>query len=136
MELKAIPTKDQDGKPNGYVLPIWNNTTDTYQPHQLYLTTINVGCAKGPHLHMRRAGRFVCIRGDIVVVTRTLHTYTEQRSGDAAGYHIIDVPPGMACLLVNVGLSEALVLNTPNPAWRPDDQDDVPVIGWAYQPHA
>lgn len=132
--IKPIPTKAADGTPNGFVLPIWNSTQSDYTPKQIYATTVLPGCSKGPHLHNKRMGMFICVRGDVKIITRTWGTYAEHLTGEAAGFNIVRVPAGMAALIVNVGEVEAIVLNMPNPAWTMEDPDDCPVVDWDYKP--
>lgn len=132
--VKPVVTRGKDGEYNGWLLPIWNATESDYRPDQLYLTVVNPGCVKGPHLHLKRAGRFVCVKGNVKIVTRTLDAYTEHFTGDEVtnGFQVVSVPPGVAAAIYNVGDVPAYVLNMPTPAWTPEDQDDNPVIDWEY----
>lgn len=131
--LKAIGTKDASGQPTGLVLPIWNSAYDTdYSPEQVYLTTIVEGGVKGPHLHLKRAGAFTCIKGDVLIVTRENGEYRQMRCGDQWGYKTVHVAPGVPCALYNVGRGEAFVLNMPTPPWRHDDQDEHEVKDWSF----
>lgn len=67
----TIPTFDATGKPNGYVLTIWNaNEQPELRPDQVYLTAIAPHSQKGPHLHWIRRGLFCCIKGNVRVVLR------------------------------------------------------------------
>jgi hypothetical protein len=129
-KLKPILTKDANGAPNGYVLPIWNSAFDAYRPEQVYLTTIVVGSQKGPHLHMTRAGAFTTTRGNVLIVTRVDGKYREYLTGE--GHHkTVFVEAGTPCCLYNIGPVEAFVLNMPVPAWR-DDSDEHKVDDWDY----
>lgn len=133
MKINPIPTKAPDGSVNGWLLPIWNATQADYKPAQVYLTVVNVAAMKGPHLHMVRAGRFVCIKGNVRIVTRQWDTYATHETGDVAGFNVVNVPPGMAAAIYNVGDCDAYVLNMPNPAWTKEAPDDHPVVGWDYK---
>jgi hypothetical protein len=82
---------------------------------------------------MVRAGRFVCVKGDIAVVTREAGgIYMSRRAGDTEGYRMIEVPAGTPAALYNIGKGEARVLNLPNPAWR-DNSDEHKVSDWNYK---
>lgn len=134
-EVSRIETHDSQGRVNGWLLPIWNihEWSMVQQVDQVYLTTINPGLVKGPHLHMKRRGFFKVIRGVIRLVVRNefgVYMTTEMGVDDSA----ITVPPGLPAALYNFGPTEAYVLNMPSPAWRPDDQDEWPVEGWDYKP--
>lgn len=128
---KQIPTKDSDGKPNGFVIPIYNNldghVAAAQQPHQVYLTVVAPGTYKGPHLHMKRWGLFCCIRGKGKVVVRTETGYEEYLTGEGHQFTTIQVPAGTPAALQNVGEEDAYFINMPSPAWHVDDQDEHPV---------
>lgn len=130
MRTERIATKDKAGRPNGWVLPLWN--VDSGQPcEQVYVTAIAPAAMKGPHLHMKRAGRFCCIKGDVRIVTREGDQYIDHVSGETSGHEIVQVPAGTPAALYNIGEGEALVVNMPSPQWRADDQDQWPVGEWA-----
>ena len=125
-----FPTKDRNGKPNGFLVPIFNvheGFIDEAQfPKQVYLTVVAPDSAKGPHLHMKRWGMFTCIKGNVKIVARTEHGYEEHLSGEDHGFATIQLPAGIPAALVNIGSVDAYVLNMPAPAWHVEDQDDHP----------
>ena len=134
-----IDTKDASGKQNGFILTLWNKHEQDWTPEQVYLTVIEPGKTKGPHLHMRRCGRFVCIKGNVEVVQRigdkygapAPHTiYLGMHTGERFGHRMVEVPPGTPAMLENSGDEPAYVINMPSPAWRADDPDEWPVEGW------
>lgn len=133
MKLETKITTGKDGNPNGWLLPIWNATQSDYRPEQVYLTVVSPASVKGPHLHLIRAGRFVCVKGNVRIVTRQWDTYASHETGDVAGFNVVNVPPGMACAIYNVGDEDAYVLNMPSPAWTLEQPDDHPVAGWEYK---
>lgn len=123
-----IETKNEDGTPNGYLVPIYN-VHDCFfpegsKPKQVYLTVIDPRQHKGPHLHHIRAGFFTCIRGNIKIVLKMPDGYQELYSGESYDYLSVEVPAGIAALLINSGDVEAFVLNMPAPAWTPDMNDE------------
>ncbi len=125
-----IFTKDTDGKDNGWVLPIWNCRESNYRPDQIYLTAIEPGKSKGPHLHQVRTGYFACIRGRVHAILRDGETYQVVRMGLYNANSPLKVPPGVACELRNVGDDEAVLINMPSPSWSADDPDEWPVEDW------
>lgn len=128
--MNRIPTKAVDGASNGWVLPIWNERYDDWRPAQIYVTAIAPGARKGPHLHAKRCGRFMCIRGTVRVRIRELDgSYTNHYLCEDTP-RIVSVDPGTPAELINAAATEALVLNMPSPAWHADDKDDWPVEGW------
>lgn len=125
---EPIPTKDSQGRENGFLVPIFNVhdglVAAPQYPQQVYLTVVAPRSVKGPHLHLRRWGLFACVKGDVKIVLRTEQGYEEHWSGEAHQFRTVQVPAGVAAALQNVGEVPAYVLNMPAPAWRPDDQDE------------
>lgn len=149
-----IETKSDAGL-NGWLVPIWNIAEDDWRPDQVYLTVVLPGAQKGPHLHRKRCGRFTCIKGNVMIVTRGIEThewrghdgrgptmavlmdlskpaYVEHYTGENYGFATIPVWPGTPAAIYNLGTEPAYVLNMPSPPWRPDDQDEWPVEDWQY----
>ena len=126
-----IPTKDNAGNPNGFVLPIWSvHEAAHLRPDQIYMTSVAPGARKGPHLHMERRGLFICIRGNVRIVQRIAGNYLTERSGEDHRFRRVFVPSGAPCAIYNDGETEALVLNMPKPAWSATDPDEHPVSEW------
>jgi len=124
-------TKDVEGKPNGFLVPIFNVheewVADEQHPQQVYLTVVSPGKVKGPHLHLKRWGLFTCIKGNGRIVVRNPDGYEEYLTGEDYGYATIQVPAGTPAAIQNLGDVDAYFLNMPSPAWRVDDQDEHPV---------
>jgi mannose-6-phosphate isomerase-like protein (cupin superfamily) len=127
-----IQTKDVNGQPNGWLMPLWNATErPDARPEQVYLTAVAVGCAKGPHLHLRREQRYYCIRGSVKIVARPFESVYEDvdlSEGDA-----LVVFAGVPSQIINMGTDEAWIINMPAPAWTPEDPDEHPVDNWTYE---
>ncbi len=125
---RKVVTKDKYGKPNGYLVPIYNIHdgffTRDKEPQQVYLTAIAPHSIKGPHLHHIRTGFFTCIKGNVKVVLKTSDGYLEYFSGEDHNYRSIEIPVGVPAAIQNLGNEDALVLNMPNPAWTPDMNDE------------
>lgn len=132
--MPKIETFDSEGKPNGWVLPVWSELDQpVLKPAQVYLTAIAPMSRKGPHLHMKRRGMFSVIAGAV-------RFQMPIRDGSAHGTHngytvrpgdpVVVVPAGCPCALYNYGDTEALVLNMPNPSWSQDNPDEWPVTHW------
>jgi dTDP-4-dehydrorhamnose 3,5-epimerase len=133
MEIRTIPhkkfvTKGHDGEPNGYLVPIYNLNErffdDGKEPQQVYLTTVQPGKVKGPHLHFIRTGFFTCIKGNVRVVLKLESGYEILYSGEDHDYLSIEVPTGVPAAVQCLGNEEAMMLNMPNPAWTPEMNDE------------
>jgi hypothetical protein len=130
-DLTVIHTKDKEGNPNGWVLPI-AHTDDGDKIPQVYMTTLLPGCSKGPHLHKKRMGRFVCVHGEVLIVTRKDGEYHMESCGPLSGYKVIPVDPGIPCVIYNIGDGVAKVLAMPIPPWHAYDNDELTVDDWTY----
>lgn len=141
IETQRHQSKNHRGDVNGFVVSLYKDWEKYFQaePKQVYLNCCHVGEKKGPHLHMRRWDYFTTITGsarfvlkygpgdyeEIDVVTR-----------DGHGIKIVEVPPAIPCLIVNIGATETWIINMPNPAWHPDNPDDHPVDYGDYRASA
>ena len=69
MKLEVHQTKDvNDQHVNGKLTVVWRDWDDfiEYNPKMVYISSVNPGEKKGPHLHTIRDSYFVCIRGKVV----------------------------------------------------------------------
>jgi dTDP-4-dehydrorhamnose 3,5-epimerase-like enzyme len=122
-------TKDSDGNPNGYLVPIFNvhekfHVADKV-PQQVYLTVVKPHGIKGPHLHYIRTGFFTCIKGNVRIVVKDVDgKYNCLYSGEDHDYLSVIVPTGIPAAIQNIGNEDAFILNMPNPAWTPEMNDE------------
>ena len=123
-----ITTYNPKGLPNGYLIPIFNINDhfwgSSFEPQQVNLTVMSPGCIKGPHIHDFRSNNFTCIKGVIRVVVKINNEYFEYLSGEIYEYLSIEVPSGIPAVIQNIGKEDAFVLTMPNPAWKPDMNDE------------
>lgn len=131
IELPHFYTKDDAGVENGDITLIFNEVAPIsalrgHNPRQAYLTTVLPRSKKGPHLHKKRQGLFICVAGEVTVVVRKARTLGLVKfslsQNDSLG---LLVPPGTAAMLVNFATHDiASILNLPCPARDPSDPDD------------
>lgn len=133
MNIRTLPhkkfvTKGHAGEPNGYLVPIYNIHDGFFapgkEPQQVYLTTVEPGKVKGPHLHFIRTGFFTCIKGNVRVIMKLESGYRVLYSGEDHDYLSIEVPTGVPAAIQCLGDQEAMMLNMPSPAWTPDMDDE------------
>ena len=79
-------TKDiVDKHVNGSLTVIWRNYDDLIKnpPKMVYVSSVNPGETKGPHVHKNRNSYFSCIQGKVVFILKNLDgTYTEIESSE------------------------------------------------------
>lgn len=126
-KLEKHPTKDiKDGRVNGFLIPVWKDWEKIIkvEPRMIYVTSINPGERKGPHLHIIRHSYFVCIKGKVVFVVKD-HSgkYHEIESGEENPV-LVEVPKNYSSGHINLSNEPSIILSLVNPAWRPDNRDE------------
>lgn len=132
IEANRYDSKSERGERNGYVVSLYKDWEKLFraEPKQVYLNICFPGEKKGPHLHMHRWDYFTTIRGSTRYVIRYGPRDYEEidvHVNDGQGIRIVEVPPAIPCLVINIGEEDAWFINMPNPAWHPDNQDSHPV---------
>jgi len=126
VKLDRYPTKDiRDGHINGVLTVIWRNWDNILEsePRMVYVSSVNPGEIKGPHLHTKRDSYFVCIRGKVVFIAKDkAGRYHEIESSEDAPV-LVQIPRGHASAHINTTNEIATVLALANPAWRSDDDE-------------
>ena len=127
-ELQTIQT------PDGQLTPVykdWEEWHNGYAVKMVYHTSIGPGISKGPILHERRRGLMSCITGDVSVVclvNGNLKTYKLSSGGKK---YILMIPENTPNMIVNNSQTEeALIMNSPDKAWHPDDEDTIKFSSW------
>ncbi len=110
----GIVTKDAQGVPNEFLVPLMNVRERLVRPEQwpqqACCTVDHAGEVKGPHLHLKRRGLFTRIRGNIRIVARVDGRHEEAFSGEDHGFATGHVPAGIPNALVNIGDCDAYIL--------------------------
>ena len=71
IDLEKHETKDnQDQHVNGSLTVVWRDWDNIIKDElrMIYVSSVNPGEIKGPHLHTKRNSCFVCIHGEVVFV--------------------------------------------------------------------
>jgi dTDP-4-dehydrorhamnose 3,5-epimerase len=126
VKLDRYPTKDiRDGHINGVLTVIWRDWDNILksEPRMVYVSSVNPGEIKGPHLHTKRDSYFVCIRGKVVFIAKDkAGRYHEIESSEDAPV-LVQIPRGHASAHINTSNEIATILALANPAWRPNDDE-------------
>ena len=130
IELEKHDTKDvRDSHTNGDLTVIWRDWDNIIKktPKMVYLSSVNPGEIKGPHLHKNRTIYFSCIHGKVVFIIQDENRNFEEIEVDSENPVLICVPNGIASAHVNVGEEQARILVLADIAWRPNDNEMVNV---------
>ena len=126
-KLEKYDTKDIDDKHvNGYLVPIWRDWDKiiTVQPEMVYVTTINPGEIKGPHLHIIRHSYYVCIKGRVVfIIKEDSGKYLEIESSEEEPV-LVEIPKNRSSAHINLSNEASIILALVSPSWKPDNRDE------------
>ena len=126
IKLEKHDTKDiHDGHINGFLTVIWRDWDKILEvePKMVYVSSVNPGEIKGPHLHTTRDSYFVCIRGKVVFIAKDMdgkYHEIESSEGDPV---LVQIPKGYPSAHINISDQMATILTLANPAWRPNDDE-------------
>ena len=126
IELETHQTKDiSDGHVNGSLTVIWRDWDKILEvePKMVYVSSVNPGEIKGPHLHTKRDSYFVCIRGKVIFVAKDEKgKYLEIESSEKKPV-LIQIPKNFISAHINPTNEVSTILTLANPAWTPNDDE-------------
>lgn len=123
VKLEKHDTKDiRDGHINGSLTVIWRNWDKILEvePKMVYVSSVNPGEIKGPHLHTRRDSYFVCIEGKVVFIAKDLLGRYHEIESSEDDPVLVQVPKNHPSAHINITNQKATILALANPAWRPN----------------
>ena len=125
-KLEKHVTRDIDDKhENGSLTVVWRDWDKILPiiPKMVYVSSINPGEIKGPHIHKKRNSYFTCIHGKVIfIIKKNDGTYTEIESSSEIP-NLIQVPKNSASAHVNISNNVSRVLAIADLAWRPNDNE-------------
>lgn len=126
IKLKTFPTRDiLDNHANGSLTVIWRDWDNIVKNHpkMIYVSSVNPGEIKGPHLHTKRNSYFSCIHGKVVFIIKDLSgKYIEIESSDEEPV-LVFVPKNIPSAHVNISNKVSKVLTLADIAWKPNDNE-------------
>jgi dTDP-4-dehydrorhamnose 3,5-epimerase len=130
IELEKHATKDiHDSHTNGDLTVIWRDWDNIIKktPKMVYVSSVNPGEIKGPHLHKNRTSYFSCIHGKVVFIIQDKAGNFEEIEVSSEKPVLICVPNGIASAHLNLGKDLARILVLADVAWKPDDNEMIDV---------
>jgi len=125
IDLEVHQTKDIiDQHVNGSLTVIWKNRDKILkEPKMIYITNINPGEIKGPHLHKKRTSYFICIKGKVVfIIQNTNGSYQEIISSEEKPI-LVKVPNTISSAHVNLSNTPSSVLTLADVVWTSGDNE-------------
>ena len=143
IDLEKHQTKDiNDSHVNGELTVIWRDWDKIIknEPKMIYVSSVNPGEIKGPHMHTKRNSYFVCIHGKVIFILRDdKGKYLEIESSEENPV-MVHVPKNIASAHINSSDNVSRVLAVADIAWRPNDNemddisfDDYNWEKWSFQ---
>ena len=126
IDLEKHETKDkQDQHVNGSLTVVWRDWDNIIKDEfkMIYVTSVNPGEIKGPHLHTKRNSYFVCIHGEVVFVIQKKSGEYEEIRTNADKPVVIVIPKNVPAAHINVNDGVSRVLTLADLSWKPDDDE-------------
>lgn len=126
IKLEMHQTKDvSDQHVNGSLTVIWRDWDNIIKNDlkMIYVSSINPGEVKGPHLHIKRNSYFVCIRGKVVFIIKDIHGKYHEIESREDNPILVKVPKGCPSAHINLSDNVSSILALADIAWRPNDNE-------------
>ena len=119
-DIKDIVDQDINGSLT-VVWRDWDNIIDS--PKMVYVSSVNPGEIKGPHLHTKRNSFFTCIHGKVVFILKTGKNEFIEIESTAENPVMIKVPKNIPSAHINTDTDISRVLTLADMAWKPGDNE-------------
>lgn len=126
VKLEKHDTKDTiDQHVNGSLTLVWRDWDKVIKNHpkMVYVSSVNPGEIKGPHLHIRRNSYFVCIHGKVLFVIRDENGNYQEIESSAIKPMLVYVPKNYPSAHLNLSNEISRVLTLADIAWRPHENE-------------
>jgi len=126
INLEKHETKDvKKGHVNGALTVIWRDWDKIIQhePKMVYVSTVNPGETKGPHLHKQRTSYFSCIHGKVIFIIRDNDGKYFEIETTAEEPLLVKIPKGIMSAHINPTKDVGRVLALADIAWKPNDNE-------------
>lgn len=125
-KLETHPTKDiTDNHVNGSLTVVWRDLDKILEtePKMVYISYVNPGEIKGPHLHTKRDSYFVCIYGKVVFITKDADGNYHEIISSADEPVLVQIPKNYPSAHINISNKKSSVLVLASLSWRPNDDE-------------
>ena len=125
-KLEKHDTKNiNDQHVNGALTVIWRDWDKIIvpEPKMVYVSAVNPGEIKGPHLHLKRNSYFVCIHGKVVFIVKGENGQYKEIISSEEEPVLVHVPKNIASAHINLDNKTSKVLALADIAWRPNDNE-------------
>ena len=126
VNLEVHDTKDAKSEHvNGSLTVIWRDWDILLEndPKMVYVSSVNPGELKGPHLHTKRTSYFTCIHGKVVFIIQEKNGNYVEIESSAKNPVMVVVPKNIASAHINLSDNVSRVLTLADVSWKPNDNE-------------
>ena len=126
IKLEKHDTKDiHDNHQNGSLTVIWRDWDKLLvnDPKMVYVSSVNTGQIKGPHLHKKRISYFTCLHGKVIFVIKNNDGSFSEIESSSENPILLKIPPGIPCAHINLSDNVSRILVLTDIAWKPNDNE-------------
>jgi dTDP-4-dehydrorhamnose 3,5-epimerase len=125
-DLEIHDTKNtQSNETNGSLTVIWRDWDNIIKNHpkMVYVSSVNPGELKGPHLHTKRTSYFTCIHGKVIFILKDEKGKYVEIESSSENPTMIVVPKNIPSAHINLSKSVSRILTLADVSWKPDDKE-------------
>ena len=125
-KLEVHETKDiVDEHVNGSLTVVWRDWDKILKnnPKMVYVSSVDPGEKKGPHIHTKRNSYFVCIHGKVVFIIKENNGNFKEIESSQEKPVLVYVPKNYSSAHINISNNISHVLTLADVAWRPNDNE-------------
>ena len=126
IKLEKHDTKDiHDQHQNGSLTVVWRDWDKILanDPKMVYVSSVNPGEVKGPHLHKKRISYFTCLHGKVIFILKNSDGSFFEIESSSENPILLKIPPGMPSAHINISKDVSRVLALADIAWKPNDNE-------------
>ena len=126
IKLEKHDTKDiHDQHLNGSLTVVWRDWDKLLinHPKMVYVSSVNPGEVKGPHLHKKRISYFTCLHGKVIFILKNCDGSFFEIESSSENPILLKIPPGMPSAHINISNDVSRVLALADIAWKPNDNE-------------
>ena len=110
---------------NGELTVVWRDWDKLLKNHpkMVYVSSINPGEIKGPHIHTKRTSYFICIHGKVLFIIRNSDGKYSEIESSAENPVLIQIPNNVPSAHINLDQNISRVLALADISWKPNDNE-------------
>ena len=126
IKLEKHDTKDiHDKHQNGSLTVVWRDWDKLLvnDPKMVYVSSVNSGEIKGPHLHKKRNSYFTCIHGKVVFILKKMDNSFVEIESSSENPILLKIPARIPSAHINISEDISRILTLADVAWKPNDNE-------------